>query len=300
MGTTTVSPRAQRTTVPLISAAWRRHISKAAVYLTLLLLAVTLIGVPIGWVVATALMDQRQIFAWPPVYIPDPFHWENFGLLFERFPFVRYALNSTLICAVNIVGNVFSCSIVAYAFARIQFPGRNILFLLVLSGLMIPNQILMIPQFVLFSTLGWTGSYLPLTVPSFFASSFSGAFFIFLMRQYIMTIPRELDEAARIDGASTWRIYRSIIMPLCIPPITLITVLTFLWTWNDFVGPLIYINNSEDFTIQLGLATLRDRFHIEWNLIMAGAVLAMLPCAFIYFLAQKYIIGGIASVGIKG
>jgi multiple sugar transport system permease protein len=299
MGTVTAA-RAQRRTAPLISPAWRRHIGKAVVYLTLLLLAVTLIGVPIGWVVATALMDTRQIFAWPPVYIPDPFHFENFGLLLERFPFVRYAMNSTLICAVNIVGNVFSCSIVAYAFARLRFPGRNLLFLLVLSGLMIPNQILMIPQFVLFSTLGWTGTYLPLTVPSFFASSFSGAFFIFLMRQYIMTIPRELDEAARIDGASTWDIYRRIIMPLCIPPITLITVLTFLWTWNDFVGPLIYINNSEDFTIQLGLATLRSRFVIEWNLIMAGAVLAMLPCAIVYFLAQRYIIGGIASVGIKG
>jgi ABC-type glycerol-3-phosphate transport system permease component len=283
-----------------LSLVWRRNVGKISVYLTLLFVAVTLIGVPIGWVVATALMDQRQIFAWPPSYIPDPFHWENFSLLMDRFPFVRFALNSTLICAVNIVGNVFSCSIVAYAFARLRFPGRDLLFLLVLSGLMIPNQILMIPQFVLFSTLGWTGSYLPLTVPSFFASSASGAFFIFLMRQYIMTIPRELDEAARIDGASTWDIYRRIVMPLCIPPITLITVLTFLWTWNDFVGPLIYINNSENFTIQLGLATLRDRFHIEWNLIMAGAVLAMLPPAIIYFLAQRYIIGGIASVGIKG
>jgi multiple sugar transport system permease protein len=297
---TAAAARAEGRTAQLIPLRWRRSISKILVYALLLALALTLIGVPMGWVLSTALMDQRQIFEWPPVYFPDQPHWENFALLMERFPFFRFALNSTLICVVNIIGNVISCSLVAFAFARMRFPGRNLLFLLVLSGLMIPNQVLMIPQFVLFSTLGWTGSYLPLTVPSFFASSFAGAFFIFLMRQYIMTIPRELDEAARIDGASTWQIYWRIVMPLCLPPITLIAVLTFLWTWNDFVGPLIYINNADDFTLQLGLSTLRNRFHIEWNLIMAGAILAMLPCAIVYFLAQRYIIGGIASVGIKG
>lgn len=282
------------------SQRWSRLTNNALVYGILILLAVVLIGIPLGWVIATALMDQQQIFAFPPRYIPDPVHWENFTTVLQRLPFARFALNSIFICIVNIVGNILSCSIVAYTFARLRFPGRNILFLLLLSGMMIPNQILMIPQFVLFNTLGWTGTYLPLTVPSFFASSFAGAFFVFLMRQYIMTIPRDLDEAARIDGASTWDIYARIIMPLCLPPIILITVLTFLWTWNDFIQPLIYINNFDDYTIQLGLNMLRGRFNIEWNLIMAGAILAMLPCAVLYFFAQKYIIGGIASVGIKG
>ncbi len=299
MATVSVS-HAEARRVRAVSHQRSRVLNRVLVYGALVFLALTLIGVPIGWVISTALMDQRQLFAYPPVYIPDPLHWEHFGLVLQRIPFVRFALNSLFICAVNIVGNVLSCSLVGFAFARLRFPGRNLLFILLLSGMMIPNQILMIPQFVLFNALGWTGSYLPLTVPSFFATSFAGAFFIFLMRQYIMTIPRDLDEAARIDGASTWDIYARIIMPLCVPPIILITVLTFLWTWNDFVQPLIYINNFDDYTIQLGLNMLRNRFNIEWNMIMAGAILAMIPCAALYFVAQKYIIGGIASVGIKG
>jgi multiple sugar transport system permease protein len=299
MASVTASQADLRTTT-LPSRRRSRLLNTVLVYGGLIFLALTLIGIPIGWVVATALMDQKQIFAYPPVYIPNPVHWENFARVVERIPFARFTFNTLLICVVNIAGNVFSCSLVGFSFARLRFPGRNILFILLLSGMMIPNQILLIPQFVLFNALGWTGTYLPLTVPSFLASSFAGAFFIFLMRQYIMTIPRDLDEAARIDGASTWDIYARIIMPLCVPPIILITVLTFLWTWNDFVQPLIYINNYDEFTIQLGLATLRNRFSIEWNLIMAGAILAMLPCAILYFFAQKYIIGGIASVGIKG
>jgi multiple sugar transport system permease protein len=205
-------------------------------------------------------------------------------------------LNSLLISLLNIVGRVLSCSLVAYTFARLRFPGRNVLFILVLSTLMIPDQITLIPQFALFNWLGWTNTYLPLIVPSFFGN----AFFIFLMRQYIMTIPRDLDEAARIDGASTWDIFARIIMPLCVPPLILITVLTFLWTWNDFLNPLIYINDFDSYTIQLGLSMLRNRLNIQWNLIMAGSLMAMLPCIVIYFLTQKYLIGGIANVGIKG
>lgn len=196
----------------------------------------------------------------------------------------------------NIIGRVLSCSLVAFAFARIRFPGRDFLFMLLLSTMMIPHQVTLIPTFALFQKLGWVGTYMPLIVPAFFGD----AFFIFLMRQYIMTLPRDLDEAARIDGASTWDIFARIIMPLCIPPMVLITVLTFLWKWNDFLNPLIYISNYDDYTIQLGLNMLKGRFNIQWGMIMAGSLLAMSPCVIIYFLTQKYLIGGIANVGIKG
>lgn len=278
------------------SLRWQRRTNSLIVFTVLLLLAVIVIGVPVGWVILTALKARQQIFAWPPVYFPDPVHWDNFTEVMTAIPFARFALNSVFISLMNIIGRVLSCSLVAFAFARLRFPGKNLLFFLLLSTLMIPHQITLIPQFVLFNAIGWTGTYLPLIVPAFLGN----AFFIFLMRQYIMTIPRDLDEAARIDGASTWDIFGRIIMPLCIPPMVLITVLTFLWTWNDFLNPLIYINNFDDYTIQLGLNMLRGRFNIQWNLIMAGSLLAMLPCIIIYFLTQKYLIGGIANVGIKG
>jgi ABC-type glycerol-3-phosphate transport system permease component len=278
------------------SLRWQRRTNSLIVFTTLLLLAVIVVGVPVGWVILTALKARQQIFAWPPVYFPDPVRWDNFTEVMTAIPFARFALNSVFISLMNIIGRVLSCSLVAFAFARLRFPGKNLLFFLLLSTLMIPHQITLIPQFVLFNAIGWTGTYLPLIVPAFLGN----AFFIFLMRQYIMTIPRDLDEAARIDGATTWDIFGRIIMPLCIPPMVLITVLTFLWTWNDFLNPLIYINNFDDYTIQLGLNMLRGRFNIQWNLIMAGSLLAMLPCIIIYFLTQKYLIGGIANVGIKG
>jgi multiple sugar transport system permease protein len=278
------------------SIRWQRRTSSIIVFSVLVLLSVVIIGVPVGWVVLTSLKAREQIFAWPPVYFPDPIRWDNFTEVMTAIPFARFALNSVFISLMNIIGRVLSCSLVAFAFARLRFPGKNVLFFLLLSTLMIPQQITLIPQFVLFNSIGWTGTYLPLIVPSFFGS----AFFIFLMRQYIMTIPRDLDEAARIDGATTFDIFSKIIMPLCLPPMVLITVLTFLWTWNDFLNPLIYINNFDDYTIQLGLNMLRGRFNIQWNLIMAGSLLAMLPCIVIYFLTQKYLIGGIANVGIKG
>ncbi len=274
----------------------RRRLNSILVFLTLLFFAVVVIGIPVGWVLLTSLKDAKQLFAWPPVLIPDVWHWENYTNVLEKLPFVRFAANTLFIAVMNIIGRVLSCSLVAFAFARMRFPGRDFLFMLLLSTMMIPHQVTLIPTFALFQKLGWVGSYLPLIVPAFFGD----AFFIFLMRQYIMTIPRDLDEAARIDGATTWDIFQKIIMPLCVPPMVLITVLTFLWKWNDFLNPLIYLSNYDDYTIQLGLNMLKGRFNIQWGMIMAGSLLAMAPCVVIYFLTQKYLIGGIANVGIKG
>lgn len=273
-----------------------RRANSIMVFLILLFFSVVVIGIPVGWVFLTSLKDAKQLFAWPPVVFPDVYHWENYTNVIEKIPFIRFAVNTLFIAVMNIIGRVLSCSLVAFAFARMRFPGRDLLFMLLLSTMMIPHQVTLIPTFALFQKLGWVGSYLPLIVPSFFGD----AFFIFLMRQYIMTIPRDLDEAARIDGATTWDIFQKIIMPLCVPPLVLITVLTFLWKWNDFLNPLIYLSNYDDYTIQLGLNMLKGRFNIQWGMIMAGSLLAMSPCVIIYFLTQKYLIGGIANVGIKG
>lgn len=294
MATLTASHQARAS---LFSAhRWARRANSIFVFLILLFLAVVIIGIPVGWVFLTSLKDAKQLFAWPPIVFPDQVHWENYTNVIEKIPFLRFAANTLFIAVMNIIGRVLSCSLVAFAFARIRFPGRDFLFMLLLSTMMIPHQVTLIPTFALFQKLGWVGTYMPLIVPAFFGD----AFFIFLMRQYIMTLPRDLDEAARIDGASTWDIFARIIMPLCIPPMVLITVLTFLWKWNDFLNPLIYISNYDDYTIQLGLNMLKGRFNIQWGMIMAGSLLAMSPCVIIYFLTQKYLIGGIANVGIKG
>jgi ABC-type glycerol-3-phosphate transport system permease component len=273
-----------------------RRLMTILAFLALTALAVVMIGIPIGWMVLTAFKERQQIFAWPPVYWPNPIRWQNFTDVLTQIPFLRFAANSLFIAAMNIVGHVFSCTLVAYAFARLRFPGRNTLFMLLLATLMIPSQITLLPRFVVFQSLGWVGSYLPLIVPSFFGN----AFFIFLMRQYIMTIPRDLDEAARIDGASTWGVFFRIILPLCLPPVMVTAVLTFLWTWNEFLDPLIYISQYDDYTIQLGLNMLKGRYNIQWNLIMAGSLIGVVPPIVIYFFAQKYLIGGIANIGIKG
>lgn len=283
----------------LASQRLQTRLSLSATFVALTFLALIVVGIPMGWMLTTALKERTQIFAWPPVVLPNPVRFENFSDTLEAIPFMRFGLNTLILSGMSIIGRVLSCSIVAFAFARLRFPGRNVLFILLLSTLMIPSQMIMIPQFALFKTAGLVdvlNGYLPLVLPSFFGN----AFFIFLMRQYIMTIPRELDEAARIDGASTWDVFLRIIMPLCRPPLVVITVLTFLWTWNEFMHPLIYITQYDSYTIQLGLNMLKGRFNIQWNLIMAGSLMAVVPCVLLYFFTQRYIVGGIASVGLKG
>ncbi|HEY3110152.1 MAG TPA: carbohydrate ABC transporter permease [Chloroflexota bacterium] len=280
----------------LAARRWSRAAGSALVFLGLLALALVVVGIPVGWTLSTALKQRHEVIAWPPVYWPPEPQWQNFAEAIRRADLLRFGINSLFIALVTILGRVLSCSIVAFSFARLRFPGRNLLFMLLLSTLMIPHQITLIPQFVLFQTLGWVGTYLPLLVPAFFGSPF----FIFLMRQYVMTIPRDLDEAARIDGASTWVVFARIVMPLCMPPLAVVAVLSFLHSWNEFLMPLIYISKYDDYTIQLGLSFLRGRFNVEWNLIMAGSILGLIPCLLIFFLAQRHLIGGIASVGLKG
>jgi ABC-type glycerol-3-phosphate transport system permease component len=252
--------------------------------------------IPLFWMISTALKTRAQTWLFPPEWIPDPFVWENFTVVFTVLPFARFVQNTLLIVLWNVIGQVISTSLVAYGFARLRFPGRDALFILLIATLMIPYQVTLIPNFILFKLLGWIDSYLPLTVPAFTGS----AFFIFLMRQYMMSLPFELDDAARIDGCNTFQVLYYILLPLCIPPLTIVVVFPCLGVWTDFLGPLIYLNDTDKYTIALGLSMLRGRNQTDWNVLMAASLIAVVPTLVLYFFAQNKLIGGIASVGLKG
>jgi multiple sugar transport system permease protein len=273
----------------------RMRIQRAITYVCLTGVSISFL-IPFVWLVLSALKPSDEIFVFPPVWIPKHFEWHNFVDAMTEVPFGRYALNTLLIAVVNVIGNVVSCSLVAYGFARFRFPGRRILFMILLATLMIPSQVLLVPQFILFQKLGWMNTFLPLTVPAFFGS----AFFVFLLRQFFMTIPVELEEAARIDGAGPFRIFFTIVLPLIKPALTAVAVFSFQGAWNDFLGPLMYLNDPDKFTLQLGLAQFQGTFHTQWNLIMAASVVVTLPMLIIFFLAQRYFVQGITLTGSKG
>ena len=254
---------------------------------------------PVAWMFTAALKpDLEPVFTPTPEWVPTEFwEWDNFRrVLVDVMPFLRYMINTTIIVVANIIGVLLSCSVVAFAFARLRFRGSTVLFSLLIVTMLVPWQALMVPQFLMFFKIGWYGTYLPLIVPSFGGV----AFFIFLMRQYMRTIPRDLDDAARVDGLSTWQIFRMIILPLSTPVITVCAVFTFLGNWNNLLGPLIYLGSEEKFTVSIGLANLVTRAGTPWNLLMAANLVAIVPPVVVYFLVQRKLIGGIASVGLKG
>ena len=272
-----------------------QRVQKLIVYLLLLGTSAAFL-IPLVWLVSSALKTSDEIFVFPPVWFPAHPQWGNFLKALTTLPFGTYALNSFLIAIVNVIGNVVSCSFVAYGFARFRFPGRRILFLILLATMMIPSQVLLVPQFILFHDLGWMNTFLPLTVPAFFGS----AFYVFLLRQFFMTIPIDLEEAAKMDGAGPLRVFFTIILPLIKPALTAVAIFSFQGAWNDFLAPLLYLNDSSKYTLQLGLAQFQGTFHTDWNLIMAASVVVMLPMLIIFFSAQRYFIEGITMTGSKG
>jgi multiple sugar transport system permease protein len=276
----------------------RRIAFKVFVYAFLLGLC-ALILLPVSWMLTAALKpDLEPVFTPTPEWVPTKFwDWNNFvRVLTTSMPFLRYMINTTIIVVANILGVILSCSVVGFAFARLRFRGSKVLFYILIVTMLIPWQALMVPQFLFFVKIGWYGSYLPLIVPSFTGS----AFFIFLIRQYMRTIPKDLDDAARVDGLNTWQIFYRIILPLSTPVLTVCAVFTFLASWNNLLGPLIYLDNEKSFTVAIGLANLVSRADTPWNLTMAANLVSILPCVILYFFVQKKLIGGIASVGLKG
>jgi multiple sugar transport system permease protein len=276
------------------------RIIRAVVLYGLLLLLSLFILIPIGWMLTTALKpDTAPVFTFPPEWYPTKYwHWDTFrsALLNPSRPFLRYALNSAFISMMSIIGAVLSCSMIAYPFSRLRFRGKNVLFGVLVATMLLPGPVLLIPQFLIFFRIGWYGTYLPLIVPWFTGN----AFFIFLLRQYMRTIPLDLDEAARIDGAGYFTIWWRIIVPLTLPSLIVVAVFTFLGTWNDFFGPLLYLDDQDQFTVALALATFVRRVGVRWNEMMAANLVAIIPVLLVYFFAQNKLIGGIASVGLKG
>jgi multiple sugar transport system permease protein len=281
----------------------RPIVFKVCIYGALLLLS-SFILLPAGWMLTAALKpDLEPVFTPTPEWWPTTFwNWQNFGRVLtgsgsaESFPFFRYIANTTVIAVSNVIGILISCSLVGFAFARLRFRGSTVLFSVLIVTMLIPWQALMVPRFLMFFKIGWFGTYYPLIVPSFGGT----AFFIFLIRQYMRTIPRDLDDAARVDGLNTWQIFWRIILPLSTPVLTVCAVFTFLWNWNDLLGPLLYLANEQQFTVALGLAGMVHQSNTPWNLLMAANLLSIVPPIVIYFFVQKRLIGGIASVGLKG
>ena len=252
---------------------------------------------PLYWMVVTALKTLPEVLQSPPSWLPEKFLWSNFKTAMNIIPFWTYTINTVIVCVLSVIGTVISSTLVAYAFARLQWKGREFTFKCVLATMMIPFPVLMVPLFVLFSKIGWIGSLKPLWAPTFFASAFN----IFLLRQFFRTIPMELSEAARIDGCSEFGILIRIILPLSKPVLLVVALFQFIYSWNDFLAPLIYLTRQETFTLSLGLQFYQSQQGgSQWNYLMAAASLVVLPVLVLYFIAQKYFIEGISLTGVKG
>jgi len=274
---------------------YKKFFKSTFVYLLLTAFAIFFI-IPFLWILSTSLKGDAQIFTIPPQLIPETFHWDNYAKVFERIPFLLYVKNSVFISVIVIIGTVLSSSIVAYSFACLSWPGKNILFVIVLATMMLPAQVIMIPVFVFFKEIGWLNSFKPLTLPAFLGG---GAFNIFLLRQFFLSIPKDLLDSARIDGCSEFRIYWNIVMPNAKPALATVAILTFMFSWNDFLGPLIYLSDQAKGTIALGLGMFVGQYVTEWSLLMAASMLMMFPMLLIFFVFQKYFIQGFIMSGIK-
>ena len=269
-----------------------RQSKKMLSYVLMTVIGIILI-IPLLWMVFTSLKPMEEIVRYPPTFFPEKIVWENYLDTIAAFPFWRYARNTLFITVLVVIGNVLSNSFIAYGFAKLDFPGKKLMFALVLSTMMIPGFVTMIPQYVLFSKIGWVGTYLPLIVPSFFGNAFN----IFLMRQFYLSINNELIEAAEIDGANHLYIWSHLMLPLTKPALITIAINSFNAAWNDFLGPLLYIQDQEKYTLQIGLQVFQNQATTQWNYLMAGATLVLIPTILLFFFAQRYFIEGMDLTG---
>ena len=260
--------------------------------------------VPFLWMISTSLKTRAEVFAPSPTLLPAQPRWENYADMWNALPFGAFFVNSVKLAALNTVGQLISCSMAAYAFSALRFRFRGPLFGLLLVTLIIPFQVVLVPNFILyrllphpFSTSGnWIGTQEPLWVGAFLG----GAFGTFLLRQFFLAIPRELGDAARVDGANPWQIYRHIYLPLARPALATLAIFTFMWSWNDFIDPIIYLRDVESFTLTAGLSLFQGQYVGKWPLLMAGALVSVIPMIVLFIVAQRHFVRGIALTGIKG
>lgn len=281
----------------------RRLIRDALTHAVLISLSI-LFMLPLVWMAVTAVKPLDETMTSPPVWVPSKVLWSNFSEAFSYnskdlgyIPFLVYGQNTLFVTVLAVIGAVVSNSLVAYSFARIPWKGREVCFTLTLATMMIPGPILMVPLYALFRDFGWIGTFRPLWVPTFFGSAFN----IFLLRQFLRTIPKDLSEAAKLDGASEWQTFRDVIIPLARPALMVIGVFTFMWAWNDFMGPLLYLTDQKTFTLSMGLQFFQSQHTgTPWNLLMAASLIVIIPVLIVFFLAQRVFIEGIATSGLKG
>jgi len=255
-----------------------------------------LFAFPFVWMIMISTREDAEIFRFPPALLPHTWALYNYVDAFNFIPYLLYTYNTGIIAGLNVLGTLISCALSAYAFARVRWHGRSAVFLLVLSTMLLPYPVTLIPLYVIFKNLGWVGTFAPLIVPAFFGN----AFYIFLLRQFFLTIPQELDQAARIDGASHWAIFSRVILPLARPALAVVALLTFLGSWTDFFGPLIYLSDSSLYTLSLGLQQYQSLHAIRWGQLMAASIMFMLPVILLFLAAQKTFIQGITMTGLKG
>ncbi|HEY8741757.1 MAG TPA: carbohydrate ABC transporter permease [Chloroflexota bacterium] len=252
---------------------------------------------PLLWMLSTSLKAAGQVLLQPPQWVPATPQWQNYPQALDSMHWTVVYRNSAIVSLSAVLGEILSASLVAFAFARLRTPGRSVLFMLVLATLMLPQQVLLIPQFILFKHLGWIDTLLPLIVPTFFA----GPFNVFLLRQFFLSIPSEMDDAARMDGCGYFGLYWRILLPLSRPALGVVAIFTFLGNWNDFLKPLIYLNTQGHYTVALALQNFTADYGMTpWNLLMAASLMALLPCIGLFFLAQRYFIQGVVITGVKG
>lgn len=266
--------------------------------LFVLVLGAAIIMVPFFWMLSTSLKSADEIYAIPTIWIPQELQWRNYATVVTRFEYTLYAKNTTLLVSTVMLGTLFSASFSAYAFARLRAPGRDFIFMLLLATLMLPGAVTLVPTYLLFNKIGWINTFLPLIVPAFFGN----AFYVFLMRQFYITIPRELEESAMIDGATIYQIWWHIMLPLSGPVLATIAVFTFVATYNDFFGPLIYLSDEKMRTIAVALTYFQGSARIgpKMHLMMAAVTMSIVPPLVLFVFAQRYFVRGIVTTGIKG
>jgi len=278
------------------SSRGKKHPGRSIIAHSVLLIGSVAFVVPLIFMISTSLKATRQIAQFPPELIPNPFIWLNYPDVFLYAPMHKYFFNTMILVIPSIVGAVFTSSLAAYAFARLRAPGRDIIFMVLLSTMMLPVVVTLIPTYILFAKIGWVGTFKPLTIPALAGTPF----FIFLLRQFFMTIPRELEDAALIDGCSRFRIFVTIIMPLAKPALATVTIFAFIGSWNNYIGPLIYLSNKDQYTLSLGLQVFVRDHGAEWGMLMAASTMMVAPVILVFFFAQKHFVQGITMSGLKG
>jgi ABC-type glycerol-3-phosphate transport system permease component len=277
------------------AGSWQEVGLRILLYVAILVGAV-IFALPFYWMIRTALMPKFQVYQFPPLWIPAELVWSNFQNPFKVFSFERWFVNTTLIAVTSMVGTTLSAALTGFSFARLRFPLRDFLFIVVLATMILPEHIRLIPNYLLYTELNWVGTYLPLIVPNWFAP----AFFVFLLRQFFLTIPRDYDDAAYIDGCNPLSLFWRIHLPLSLPALGVVNIFQLTFIWNDFINPLIYLHKEPQFTVALGLRLFQGRMSNNMQDLMAASLLAVLPTLIVFFLAQRYFVQGIVVSGVKG